>query len=340
MLSTLMKIDPPPVQQNGAPILEVRDLAVRFHSHNATVEAVSDVSFDLRAGEVVGIVGESGSGKSQILLSIMGLLPENGAASGSVRFNGEEILNLERRRLDLVRGSAISMIFQDPMTCLTPHKRISRQMTEVLTRHRGMSERDALAAAIRMLDHVQIPEARRRVQFYPHEFSGGMRQRVMIAMALLCEPAILFADEPTTALDVTVQAQILDLIADLARDLGTAVALVTHDFGVVSRLCDQVIVLYGGKVMESGLTTELFEASMHPYTKGLLASMPQLETPRGGELPTIPGQPRGAGNWSGCPFAPRCQVKSERCTLERPALRSQSTHAVACHQAEVPGYER
>ena len=233
----------------AAPILTVSDLAIQFKLSQGWVTAVDGVDFELRRGEVVGIVGESGSGKSQILLAVMGLLAANGRSTGSALFQGREILNRSGRELDAVRGSAMAMIFQDPMTSLNPYMRVSDQLTEVLTAHRGVGRAEALDIAVRMLERVRIPEARRRIRLYPHEFSGGMRQRVMIAMALLCEPALLFADEPTTALDVTVQAQILELLADLASDLNAAIAIVTHDLGVIARLCDRVIVLYGGRIM-------------------------------------------------------------------------------------------
>ena len=317
----------------AAPILSVSDLAIRFKLPQGWVTAVDGVDFELRRGEVVGIVGESGSGKSQILLALMGLLAANGRASGSALFQGREILNRSARELDEVRGSAMAMIFQDPMTSLNPYMRVSDQLTEVLTTHRGIGRAEALDVAARMLERVRIPEARRRIRLYPHEFSGGMRQRVMIAMALLCEPALLFADEPTTALDVTVQAQILELLADLARDLNAAIAIVTHDLGVIARLCDRVIVLYGGRIMEQAAIDEIFYDARHPYTKGLLASMPRLNESPHGDLRTIPGQPRAAmGDLPGCPFAPRCERRIARCTQETPALlRAADARAAACH---------
>ena len=320
------------------PILTVRDLAIRFKLPQGWVTAVDGVDFDLRRGEVVGIVGESGSGKSQILLAIMGLLAANGRASGSVLFQGRELLNRGPSELDAVRGSAMSMIFQDPMTSLNPYMRVSDQLTEVLTIHRGVGKAEALDIAVRMLERVRIPEGRRRVRLYPHEFSGGMRQRVMIAMALLCEPSLLFADEPTTALDVTVQAQILELLADLARDLNAAIAVVTHDLGVIARLCDRVIVLYGGRIMEQGTIDEIFYDPRHPYTKGLLASMPRLDESTHGELRTIPGQPRAAmGDLAGCPFEPRCPLRTDICRREPPALRrAASGRALACHESRLP----
>ena len=322
----------------AAPILTVRDLAIRFKLPQGWVTAVEGVDCELRRGEVVGIVGESGSGKSQILLALMGLLAPNGRASGSALFQGREILNRGGRELDGVRGSAMAMIFQDPMTSLNPYMRVSDQLTEVLTTHRGVGRGEALDIAVHMLERVRIPEAGRRIRLYPHEFSGGMRQRVMIAMALLCEPSLLFADEPTTALDVTVQAQILELLADLARDLNAAIAIVTHDLGVIARLCDRVIVLYGGRIMEQAAIDEIFYDPRHPYTKGLLASMPRLDDAVEGDLRTIPGQPRAAtGDLAGCPFAPRCPLRVDRCNSEPPALRrAASGRALACHESELP----
>src|SRR3954447_5792458 len=245
MLSIPMSAEPMAGPSANRQILALQEMSVQFKLPHGWVTAVDRVSFDLKQGEVVGIVGESGSGKSQILLSLMGLLASNGRCTGDARFEGQPLLNQPPKELDSIRGSAMSMIFQDPMTSLNPYMRVSDQLTEVLIAHQGKSGSDALEIAVEMLDRVRIPEARRRIRLYPHEFSGGMRQRVMIAMSLLCRPEVLLADEPTTALDVTVQAQILEIVAELARDMKTAVAIVTHDLGVIARLCDRVIVLYG-----------------------------------------------------------------------------------------------
>jgi oligopeptide transport system ATP-binding protein len=320
-------------RQAVAPILSTRDLSVDFKLEQGWVRAVDGVSFDVRRGEVLGIVGESGSGKSQILMAAMGLTAINGRCSGSVLFEGQEILNSTAERLDRIRGSAMSMIFQDPMTSLNPYMRVQDQLTEVLVAHQGKSRAEALDIAVEMLERVRIPDARRRISLYPHEFSGGMRQRVMIAMALLCRPALLFADEPTTALDVTVQAQILDLLNGLVHELNAAVVIVTHDLGVIARLCDRVIVLYGGRIMEEAAIDDLFEAPRHPYSQGLMAATPRLDDNTAHDLRTIPGTPRAlGGHTSGCPFAPRCEHRIERCTVETPALlRGAGGRAAACH---------
>ncbi|HEY7687728.1 MAG TPA: oligopeptide/dipeptide ABC transporter ATP-binding protein, partial [Dongiaceae bacterium] len=274
--------------------------------------------------------------KTQILMSMMGLLAANGRATGSVKLRGEEILNLPDDKLDLIRGSRMSMIFQDPMTSLNPFMRVGKQLTEVLVKHRGLGAAEASRQAVAMLEHVRIPEAERRMKMYPHEFSGGMRQRAMIAMALLCKPALLLADEPTTALDVTVQAQILTLVRDLAQESGTSVVLVTHDLGVVADLCDRVIVLYGGRIMEDGPIDEVFYNPKHPYTKGLLRSMPRLDEKTHGELPTIPGQPPMLSLLAGgCPFEARCQLKQPRCKAEFPALAQSGQRRLSCHEVSL-----
>ena len=332
MLSTRTSADVG-ARQAAASILSVRDLCVDFKLEHGLMRAVDGVSFDVRRGEVLGIVGESGSGKSQILMAAMGLTAINGKCSGSVLFEGEELLNASPERLDKIRGSAMSMIFQDPMTSLNPYMRVQDQLAEVLTAHQGKSQKEAIDIAVELLERVRIPDARRRISLYPHEFSGGMRQRVMIAMALLCRPALLFADEPTTALDVTVQAQILDLLSDLVRDLNAAVVIVTHDLGVIARMCDRVIVLYGGRVMEEAAVDDLFEAPLHPYAQGLLAATPRLDDDVAHDLRTIPGSPRAlTGPMGGCPFAPRCERRIERCTAETPPLqRGAGGRATACH---------
>jgi oligopeptide transport system ATP-binding protein len=333
MPSTRTSADVAARQAAAPPILSARELTVDFKLEHGWVRAVDGVSFDVRRGEVLGIVGESGSGKSQILMAAMGLTAINGRSSGSVTFEGQEILNASPERLDKIRGSSMSMIFQDPMTSLNPYMRVVDQLTEVLVAHQGKSKAEAVDIAVDILERVRIPDARRRISLYPHEFSGGMRQRVMIAMALLCRPSLLFADEPTTALDVTVQAQILDLLSDLVRELNAAVVIVTHDLGVIARLCDRVIVLYGGRIMEEAAIDDLFEAPRHPYSQGLLAATPRLDDDTAHDLRTIKGTPRAlAGQIAGCPFAPRCDRKIERCTVETPALRQLAgARGAACH---------
>jgi oligopeptide transport system ATP-binding protein len=303
----------------GQSILSIRNLVTRFETGDGPIGAVNDVSLDITVGETLGIVGESGSGKSQLFMTVMGLLAMNGRATGSVRFRGEEILGLPAAELNRVRGAHMSMIFQDPMTSLNPYLTIASQMKEVLVQHRGMSATAALQRSIEMLDLVRIPEARVRIGMYPHEFSGGMRQRVMIAMALLCQPQLLIADEPTTALDVTIQAQILDLMGDLKREFNTAIVLITHDLGVIAGLADRVMVMYAGRIVESGPVRDIFYSPQHPYTEGLLRSMPRLTTARGGELPSIGGQPPNLQHLPpGCAFAPRCPYVMDRCRVERP----------------------
>jgi oligopeptide transport system ATP-binding protein len=294
-------------------MLEVRDLTVRFDTNDAVVSAVNGVSFDLEKGQTLGIVGESGSGKSQLLFAILGLLAQNGRASGSARFNGTELIGAPPSVLNPIRAAKIAMIFQDPMTSLNPYMRVSDQMAEVLTHHHSMSKADAVVECVRMLDAVKIPDARGRIRLYPHEFSGGMRQRVMIAMSLLCRPDILIADEPTTALDVTVQAQILRLLAELQAEFGMATILVTHDLGVIAGFCREVIVMYGGKVMEQAPVEPFFATPSHPYARGLLHALPRVDQD-GAELSTIPGAPPNMSRPpKGCPFEPRCTFAIQAC---------------------------
>jgi oligopeptide transport system ATP-binding protein len=314
-------------------LLEVENLNTRFDTPEGEVKAVNEVSFAIAEGETVGVVGESGSGKSQMFLTIMGLLAANGRATGSARFRGAELMDMAPRELNRVRGSRIAMIFQDAMTSLNPYLRISRQMTEVLVTHRGMGESAARKAAVAMLDRVRIPEAKRRFDMYPHEFSGGMRQRVMIAMALLCEPDLLIADEPTTALDVTIQAQILDLMRELKRSGGTAIVIITHAMGVVAGLCDRVLVMYGGRIIEEAPVREIFYDPQHPYTYGLLRSTPRLDEAITAELRTIPGQSPDLQHLPpGCAFHERCFWRFERCSIEVPAVRPAGTgRRKACH---------
>ena len=314
-------------------LLDVSGLDVRFATPEGEVHAVNDVSFAVGAGETIGVVGESGSGKSQTFLAIMGLLAANGRARGSAHFHDRELLGLSEADLNNIRGSRIAMVFQDAMTSLNPYLRISRQMTEVLVTHRGLGERAARDAAVAMLERVHVPEARRRFDAYPHEFSGGMRQRVMIAMALLCGPDLLIADEPTTALDVTIQAQILDLLRELKRASNTAIVLITHALGVVAGLCDRVLVMYGGGIVEEAPVRDIFHAPQHPYTQALLRATPRLDAAGGGELRSIPGQPPNLQRLpGGCVFAERCAWRMQRCLVEAPTLREIAPgRRKACH---------
>jgi oligopeptide transport system ATP-binding protein len=313
-----------PVWKTGdqAPLLAVENLETRFTTPDGAVSAVNGVTFEVKKGETVGIVGESGSGKSQVLMSIMGLLPQNGRSTGSVKLDGREILGLKREELNKIRGTKMAMIFQDPMTALNPYLTIGRQLTEVLTFHQHMNEAMAREQAREILEQVNIPEPGKRLDQYPHELSGGMRQRVMIAMGMLCRPDLLIADEPTTALDVTIQAEILDLLAEQQAVTGTSIILVTHDLGVVAGLCDRVMVMYGGRIVEQGPVREIFYDPQHPYTRALLMSMPRLDDDLTGELPTIAGQPPNLAHMPpGCAFAPRCGFASEQCRAAVPPLR-------------------
>jgi oligopeptide transport system ATP-binding protein len=316
-------------------LIEVDDLSVKFATPDGEVTAVNGLSFGLERGQTFGIVGESGSGKSQSMLALMGLLAINGRATGRALFNGEDLLSMPANRLNRIRGNRIAMIFQDPMTSLNPYLTVERQMTEVLELHKGLTRRSALSLAITTLEQVRIPDAARRIRMYPHEFSGGMRQRIMIAMALLCQPDLLIADEPTTALDVTVQAQTMALLRDLQRDFGTAIILITHDLGVVAGLCDQVMVLYGGRIMEQGSAESIFYRPTHPYTLGLLGAVPKLDH-EGERLVAIPGVPPNMARLpAGCPFSERCTFATERCATDRPALRESRVDCGAGETAAV-----
>ena len=314
-------------------LLEVNNLKVEFETADGVVNAVNNVNFSIEEGKILAIVGESGSGKSQTVFAMTGLLDHNGSATGSVKFEGDEILNIPNQKLNQIRAEKIAMIFQDPMTSLNPYVRVSDQMTEVLVHHHGASKSDALKQSINMLDAVRIPDASNRIRMYPHEFSGGMRQRVMIAMSLLCKPKLLIADEPTTALDVTVQAQIMKLLADLQKDFGMSIILITHDLGVVAGNSDDMLVMYGGEIMEIGKTENIYSAPTHPYTQGLMSAVPRLDDSEE-RLITIPGNPPNMmKSPEGCPFSPRCKFAVDKCNSDSPALLKidNSNHFRSCH---------
>ncbi len=318
-------------------MLEIRDLAISFESARGRVPAVTGLSLTLTAGRTFGLVGESGCGKSVTALSILRLLQADTAhVTGQVLFEGQDLLTLDDARMRDVRGNRIAMIFQEPMTSLNPAYTVGDQIGEALVRHKGLTKSAARNAAIELLGRVKIPAASSRVDAYPHNLSGGMRQRVMIAMALALEPALLIADEPTTALDVTIQAQVLDLIQGLARDAGTAVLLITHDLGVVAEMCDDVGVMYAGQLVETAPVAKVFEAPEHPYTAGLLGALPRLDDARS-RLATIKGAvPSLAGLAEGCRFAPRCPFAETRCRSERQELRFGGTdHQTRCRRAPL-----
>ncbi|MFN2628409.1 MAG: ABC transporter ATP-binding protein [Gaiellaceae bacterium] len=316
------------------PLFEIRDLKVSFRTEGGLVRAVDGVSFTVNMGDVLGIVGESGSGKSVTMLSVMGLLNDpNASVEGEVIYKGRDLTGLSQKELRRLRGAEIAMIFQDPMTSLTPVYRIGWQIAEQIRTHQGLSSRDARKRAAELLDAVGIPNSEARAKDFPHQFSGGMRQRVMIAMALSCNPDLLIADEPTTALDVTVQAQILDLIKRLREDFGSAVILITHDMGVIAEVADRIVVMYAGRAVELGDKRAVLKDPQHPYTWGLLGSTVRLDRPKPKMLPTIPGTPPSLLHLPvGCNFAPRCAHRFEKC-VEDPRLMDKlgNGHLDACH---------
>jgi oligopeptide transport system ATP-binding protein len=323
------------------PLLSVDDLRVQFWTRRGTIHAVNGVSFDIAPGETLGIVGESGCGKSVTALAILGILPRAGRVpSGRALFEDRDLLQLSDRQLRRVRGREIAMIFQDPMTSLNPVLTIGRQITEALETHFGMKGKAAEKRAAELLDRVGIPTANKRVRDYPHQFSGGMRQRAMIAMALACQPKLMIADEPTTALDVTIQAQILDLLRELVAEENAALILITHDLGVVAGMCERVNVMYAGMFMETGSAAQLFAQPRHPYTVGLLQSIPRLDAARGEQLNPIEGIPRDMLSApQACPFQPRCRYEVELSRKEvPPLLEIEPGHKVACFNP-VPAEE-
>lgn len=316
------------------PLLQVRGLTTQFRTDRGLVTAVDGVSFDVHAGETVAVVGESGSGKSVTALSILRLIPNppGQIVAGEILFEGRDLVRSSDREIRAIRGAKIAMIFQEPMSSLNPTLTVGMQIAEPINLHRGKSWRDALDDARGLLETVRIPDARSRAGAYPHQFSGGMRQRAMIAMALACKPKLIIADEPTTALDVTVQAQILDLLKALTKETRSALMLITHDLGVVARYADRVVVMYAGRVVEQAPARELYANPRHPYTRGLLASIPRLDSDTSIPLEPIPGSPPDlAALPLGCAFAPRCRQGVARCFTERPALRQVTPHhAHAC----------
>jgi peptide/nickel transport system ATP-binding protein len=330
--------DPIPAEPARAePILSVRDLKVHFATEDGVVKAVDGLSFDLEKGRTLGIVGESGSGKSVSNLTILGLHnPEKTAVSGDIVFEGTQLVGARESRMQKLRGNQISMIFQDPLTSLSPYYTIGEQIAETYRRHTGASKGKARKRAVEMLTKVGIPQPDRRVDDYPHQFSGGMRQRAMIAIALCCDPALLIADEPTTALDVTVQAQILDLLRELQSEFDTAIILITHDMGVVAQMADDVLVMYAGRCVERGSVRDVLKAPEHPYSWGLLSSIPHLSGDVGIPLVPVRGTPPSLIDPpSGCPFHPRCdfsgRVPGDRCVTERPEVWPAEGHGAACH---------
>jgi oligopeptide transport system ATP-binding protein len=330
---------------SGENILEVRDLEISFKTYDGEVQAVRGVTFDLRRGETLAIVGESGSGKSVTAKSIMRLLPEANSVikGGEATFEGRDLLKLSDRQMQGVRGSQIAMVFQDPMTSLDPTMKVGRQITESLKKHLGMSGQRARERSVELMQMVGIPNAEARLRQYPHQFSGGMRQRVVIAIALSCDPQILIADEPTTALDVTIQAQILELLRDLQERIGTSVILITHDLGVVAQTAHRVVVMYGGKIVEMGTVREIFYNAQMPYTWGLLSSIPLPTADRSQDLIPIPGSPPDMLEPpEGCPFTPRCPHAMRICAEEMPGYTTFSAeHKAACwlHHPMAPDVE-
>jgi oligopeptide transport system ATP-binding protein len=324
-----------PAAADSGPLLEVRDLSVRFDTPGGEIVAVERASFTLRSGECLGVVGESGSGKSQLVLAMLGLLASNGRAEGSVRLRGAELVGAGEPTLREVRGARIGLVFQDPMTALAPHVTVGEQVAETIRAHASVDRSTARARAVAMLARVRIPDPETRYRQYPHELSGGLRQRAMIAVALAAGPDVLLADEPTTALDVTVQRQILDLFAELRAELGTALVVITHDLGVVAGLCDRVAVMYAGRIVEAGTTAALFAGPRHPYTAALLAASPRLDDALDGPMAVVPGQPpEPRERPPGCAFRPRCAKAVAACG-EVPAWRGTRDDGAACvHVAE------
>ncbi|MGW6457296.1 ABC transporter ATP-binding protein [Streptomyces sp. NPDC055078] len=334
-MTTLTKTEGTPAPTGPGAFLSVRDLRVRFSTEDGIVKAVDGLSFDVERGKTLGIVGESGSGKSVTNLTILGLhSAKTTSIEGEIYLDGQELVDAPEKEMEKIRGNKAAMIFQDPLTALSPYYTVGRQIAEPYMKHTGASKKEAKARAIEMLAKVGIPQPATRFADYPHQFSGGMRQRAMIAMALICDPDLLIADEPTTALDVTVQAQILDLLKDLQQEFGSAIVFITHDLGVIANMADDLLVMYAGRAVERGSVRDVLRTPKHPYTWGLLSSMPRLGGDINEALTPIPGSPPSLLNPpTGCPFHPRCAFKDEvadgRCSGERPALAD--GRAAACH---------
>ena len=319
-------------------LLEIKNLTTRFYTQNGVVDAVNGISFDVEQGEIVGMVGESGCGKSVCMRSVMRIIPEppGKIEAGQILFEGEDLLKMDEEEIRRLRGKQISMIFQDPMTSLNPVLTVGLQLIETCQEHLNMNKKQASARSLELLELVGIPNASQRLDEYPHQFSGGMRQRAMIAMALSCKPKLLIADEPTTALDVTIQAQITDLVKRLQEELGMAVIWITHDLGVVAQLAKRVLVMYAGYIIEDAPVESLYENPRHPYTLGLLGSLPRLDDAPGTKLTSIPGQPPNQlALPKGCPFFERCLYRTEQCQEENPILEKKSnSHLVACWEKD------
>jgi oligopeptide transport system ATP-binding protein len=315
-------------------LLNLENLSTHFQTKQGNIWAVRDISLTINPGEAVGIVGESGSGKTQLFLSALGLLSKNGGTTGHAFFHEKDLLLLSSKELNQIRGRHISMIFQDPMTALNPYLTIEAQMIEVLTHHQHFSVAEARASVLQMLEKVGITDPESRLKMYPHEISGGMRQRIIIGMSLLCQPELLIADEPTTALDPTIQTQILSLLRDLKKTLKTALVIISHDLGVVSSLCDRVCVMYAGRIVEEGPLREVLRSPQHPYTQGLVQSIPHLKQPLNQPLPTILGHPPEATQEiRGCPFYSRCYLRGDECQVTDPPLTPRKPgRKVACHR--------
>jgi len=317
------------------PLMEIKNLTTRFHTQDGTVNAVNGISYSLDHGEILGVVGESGCGKSVHALSIMRLIqiPPGEIAAGEVVFDGRDLLKLDEKEMRSVRGHEIAMVFQDPMSSLNPVYTVGFQISEALMLHKKMNKKQAKERTIELLNLVGIPEARKRFDNYPHQFSGGMRQRAMIAMALSCEPKLLIADEPTTALDVTIQAQIINLVIKLQQELGMSVMWITHDLGIVAEMVHRINVMYAGSIIERGFVDDIYNHTLHPYTMGLLGSLPSIDEAPGTKLISIPGLPPDLVDLpAGCPFFARCTYREDRCYQERPELENgpEEGHSVAC----------